>query len=302
MTLMLLCRACISAAVLASPLPPERPQTPGDAAQQTATAPDPSPKVIDDRTLLELIISDLKLVGEDTPAGGDENPGEAETPAAQNRVERAPAPVSDAISPVAATRAPIPPRRSEVVLALAAQSGARSRSGRGLCEDPRLEGEVIAPVSGHIAACGISAPVRVTAISGIKLSTPAQLNCQTAETFADWLTGVANPLARQDLRSGISNVWVMASYSCRTRNHRAGARLSEHSFGRAIDIGGVTLEDGRRITVLRDWNKGNVGHFLRKISQRACGPFKTVLGPEADRHHLNHFHFDVAQRRSTFCR
>lgn len=43
-------------------------------------------------------------------------------------------------------------------------------------------------------------------------------------------------------------------------------------------------------------------HFLREIWQAACGPFTTVLGPEANRAHRNHFHVDLAQRKSSaFC-
>ena len=43
-------------------------------------------------------------------------------------------------------------------------------------------------------------------------------------------------------------------------------------------------------------------HFMREIWQAACGPFTTVLGPEANRAHRNHFHIDLAQRKSgAFC-
>jgi hypothetical protein len=38
--------------------------------------------------------------------------------------------------------------------------------------------------------------------------------------------------------------------------------------------------------------------FLRAAHQAACAIFKTVLGPEANRAHRNHFHLDMSQRRS----
>ena len=42
--------------------------------------------------------------------------------------------------------------------------------------------------------------------------------------------------------------------------------------------------------------------FLRKIHKDACGIFGTVLGPEANRAHENHFHLDLAKRkRNPFC-
>ena len=42
--------------------------------------------------------------------------------------------------------------------------------------------------------------------------------------------------------------------------------------------------------------------FLRRLHKGACGPFGTVLGPEANEAHRNHFHFDLARRKRTaFC-
>ncbi len=42
--------------------------------------------------------------------------------------------------------------------------------------------------------------------------------------------------------------------------------------------------------------------FLRRLHKGACGPFGTVLGPDANDAHRNHFHFDLAPRkRSAFC-
>lgn len=38
--------------------------------------------------------------------------------------------------------------------------------------------------------------------------------------------------------------------------------------------------------------------FLRQVHDQACGPFATVLGPEANAAHANHFHLDMAERRN----
>lgn len=44
------------------------------------------------------------------------------------------------------------------------------------------------------------------------------------------------------------------------------------------------------------------GAFLRRLHKGACGIFGTVLGPEANDAHRNHFHLDLAsRRRSAFC-
>lgn len=172
-----------------------------------------------------------------------------------------------------------------------------------ICQDPRLVGEPRVDFVAPRQACGVLKPVRIREIAGIELSTPATLNCPTARRVADWLTGVADPAAKAELGSGIKRVWVMASYACRTRNNRPGARISEHGKGRAIDIGGVWLKDDRQITVTRHWGGGKTGAFLKRIHDKACGLFHTVLGPNADRHHQDHFHFDTAQRGGKpYCR
>lgn len=44
--------------------------------------------------------------------------------------------------------------------------------------------------------------------------------------------------------------------------------------------------------------------FLHRLHENACGTFKTVLGPEANDAHRDHFHLDLAERRSkrSYCR
>jgi hypothetical protein len=40
--------------------------------------------------------------------------------------------------------------------------------------------------------------------------------------------------------------------------------------------------------------------FLREVHATACRRFMTTLGPEADLAHRNHFHVDLAERRSDY--
>ncbi len=296
----------VLAVVLSStpPIPLPRPDLAGangTASSEGIPAPEatitPPPRDLDDQTVLELILGDLNQIGSAPSPGETEDPPAAdlETTVAITSVPTG----GPTENNNAGVLVPLPVARPIVLLP---QASRPRTSGSSLCGDPRLSGTMISRVRGKISACGIAAPVQLTAVNGIKLSTPAKLRCDAARTFADWLTGVADPHAREDLGAGLASVWVMASYSCRTRNHRKGARLSEHSYGRAIDIGGMTLINGRKVTVLEGWNKGSAGRYLRRIWRRACGPFKTVLGPESDRFHRNHFHFDIAQRRNAFCR
>ena len=132
-----------------------------------------------------------------------------------------------------ATAVPMPPVKP---------SGRASNAG-ALCGDARLVGTRTFDLKRPIRACGVGNAVKVTSISGIKLTTPAVLSCKTATTFADWLTETANPLAQKTLGGSIEKVWMMGAYSCRTRNRQRGARLSEHAYGRAIDVGGMVIVD-----------------------------------------------------------
>ncbi|MEM1287547.1 MAG: extensin family protein [Pseudomonadota bacterium] len=150
--------------------------------------------------------------------------------------------------------------------------------------------------------CGIDNAVRLTRVGSTELSPAATLSCDTATQFADFFRTQIMPAARSHLRSDPTAVHVAASYACRTRNHQPGARLSEHSFGRAIDVRAITLSDGSQWNVAPRQPNRRVARFQRTIREAACGPFKTVLGPGSDGFHEDHLHFDLAQRRSTYCR
>ncbi|MEM8822909.1 MAG: extensin family protein [Pseudomonadota bacterium] len=192
-------------------------------------------------------------------------------------------------------------RPADLILA----SGARPRplddQGPGLCGRASLRGETIAPVDGP-GVCGIPQAVRITSASGVGLSRPARMDCRTARALDTWVrNGVLPVVGRRG--GGAVALQVSAGYACRTRNGRPGARISEHGKGRAIDISGVQLADGSELNLLRDWGNGTAGRMLREMWEAACGPFGTVLGPESDRFHLDHFHFDTAEYRSgPFCR
>jgi len=170
-----------------------------------------------------------------------------------------------------------------------------------VCGDPTIKGEVVGPVPDN-GGCGIDKAVRVTSVGGITLSQSSLMNCRTARTLKGWVdTGLTPAVGK--MGGGVSGLKVAAHYACRTRNHQPGARLSEHAKGNAIDIAAIQLRDGDDITVLDHWNTGHKGRILRRLHQTACGPFGTVLGPESDRHHQDHFHFDTANHRGgAYCR
>lgn len=179
----------------------------------------------------------------------------------------------------------------------------RQQRARGaICKDPGIQGDVVGFVPGRLSACGIQEGVRVRSVSGIPLSQQAVMDCKTAKAFKQWVDKGVKP-ALGSTGGGVAQINVAAHYACRTRNNQPGAKISEHGRGRAIDISGFRLRDGSEITLLQGWNRRDTGPILRKMHQRACGIFGTVLGPDSDRFHKDHFHFDTARYRSgSFCR
>lgn len=171
-----------------------------------------------------------------------------------------------------------------------------------LCGVPGLVGERLEPILGRIQGCGIPEPVRLRAVEGIALSTPATVNCQTARALQTWVQRSLVPTVGRT-GGGVASLRVVASYACRTRNNQSGGRISEHGRGNAIDIAGIGLSNGTELTVLTGWRERREGRMLRQLHGGACGPFGTVLGPNSDRFHQDHFHFDVASYRSgPYCR
>lgn len=152
--------------------------------------------------------------------------------------------------------------------------------------------------------CGVDDAVELSSINGVDLQPGALLACPTALAFTNYWSGTIAREARTAFGSNPERIFVAASYACRSRNNVAGARISEHGFGRAIDIRALTLEDGQTWSVQRHAQDSEepAAQFQRAIRQAACGPFNTVLGPGSDGHHMDHIHFDNARRSSTYCR
>ena len=170
-----------------------------------------------------------------------------------------------------------------------------------ICGNRQIQGQVLPAISGQ-GGCGIAKPVRVVSVSGVRLQNPAVMNCDAAEALNKWVRSGAKK-AIGSRGGGLEVLRVADDYSCRPRNNRDGARMSEHGLGNAIDISGFELKNGDRISVLENWGRGREGRILRQMHRSACGPFGTVLGPEADQYHLDHLHFDIARyNNGSYCR
>jgi hypothetical protein len=145
--------------------------------------------------------------------------------------------------------------------------------------------------------CGMDYPFRVAAFNEgrVLLNRSGTLACPMVASLEKWLEEKVQPAAVARLGARVASLDA-GTYSCRPVNNQQGNRLSEHSFGNAIDISAFTLEDGRKVSVRDHW-KGEpaMADFLREVHYAACESFNTVLGPGADIFHYDHFHFDLAR-------
>ena len=136
---------------------------------------------------------------------------------------------------------------------------------------------------------------------GVPVAGLKAIRCPAARALVGWVRYGVRPAARQILGSEVVKIDSYGTYSCRGiigGGPRSAGRVSEHGLANAVDIGGFTLADGRRIVLERDWNSDNdqVREFLRIVHRSACKRFVTTLGPEYNAAHRNHFHFDMGGR------
>jgi hypothetical protein len=112
-----------------------------------------------------------------------------------------------------------------------------------------------------------------------------------------WLERAVRPAAEEHLGSPLARIEHLGAYSCRRLYGRAEGRWSEHASGNAIDIAGFVLEDGRRISVVGDWNGDPTrAAFLRRVRDEGCKVFGTVLSPDYNAAHRDHMHLDQQDR------
>lgn len=145
--------------------------------------------------------------------------------------------------------------------------------------------------------CGLRSAVKVKA-SFIAISREIDVGCPMAAALHIWMREHVQSAARLYLNSDVKSIETYGTYACRTRNSKAGARLSEHATANAIDIAAFVLSNGKRLRVA-DMAKmeQNEQDFMQSVRQGGCRIFSVVLGPGADGAHEDHFHFDLGQWR-----
>ncbi|MGX7703412.1 extensin-like domain-containing protein [Methylobacterium sp. Gmos1] len=157
-----------------------------------------------------------------------------------------------------------------------------------------VKAEPVAPLSDGL--CGAAKPLRVTALpDGVALAPAATLTCVAAEALGRWSTEV-RVIAEQTLGKAPQTFKIGGSYECRGQNHDPTAKLSEHAYANGVDVMGFTVE-GRAPVMVGATREGTPeAAFEAAVRARACGFFRTVLGPGSDAAHANHLHLDERER------
>ncbi|OAO04267.1 extensin family protein [Parasphingorhabdus sp.] len=134
---------------------------------------------------------------------------------------------------------------------------------------------------------------------GADVTNLGPVKCELAARFAAWTEFAVKRAARKYLGAELERIETMGSYSC--RNIAGSGKLSQHAHANAIDVSGFVMADGRRITVEGHWKSGRQEkQFLTAIHDSACKRFGTVLSPNYNAAHRDHFHLDMSG--SGYCR
>jgi hypothetical protein len=151
------------------------------------------------------------------------------------------------------------------------------------------------PVADQVTGpgCGFANAVRVSG-SGIAYGNGFVATCPLVVGLALFERHVLQPAAAASFGQGVVALDHLGTYACRNVGNRSAGRRSQHATANAIDIGGVRLADGTRISVAQGWQGGGTdAAFLRELHEGACGIFTVVLGPDYNAAHHDHLHLDL---------
>lgn len=186
---------------------------------------------------------------------------------------------------------------------LTAYKLSRLHSDRALCDQAlatsglRYSHQADTPAN---AKCPLQNVIRVQG-GDVALSSSFVASCPLAVALALFERHQLQPAAQRIFGQPVAQIDHLGSFACRNVYNRSSGRLSQHASANALDVAAFRLADGRRISVLADWNGGgDKALFLRQVSGGACRSFNTVLGPEYNAAHRNHLHLDMG--RWAICR
>lgn len=155
-------------------------------------------------------------------------------------------------------------------------------------------------LSGDNPKCGYSDGIRFAPGGSREIALRPRnlaISCPVAAALALWEWEIIQPAAQKHFGSAVVEIEHLGSYSCRRIYGRSAGDWSEHATADAVDIAAFRLADGRRISVLADWDEGaDKAAFLREVRTGACKLFSTVLSPDYNAAHRDHLHLDEAER------
>lgn len=141
--------------------------------------------------------------------------------------------------------------------------------------------------------CGWRGAMRIERLGALRVSAPFTLSCPAAVSLAMWQRQVLQPAAERRFGEAAVRLDHFGSYACRNLYGQPDAARSRHASADALDVAGIALASGRRITVARDWHGSDANAaFLRELHDGACGFFDVTLGPGYNAAHRDHFHLD----------
>lgn len=129
------------------------------------------------------------------------------------------------------------------------------------------------------------------------------VTCPVAAALEAWRAKSVEPAALEIFGSGLARIEHLGAYSCRRTYGSEDGSWSQHATANAIDIAAFVLEDGRRISLVGGWEGAEEeARFLRRVRDGACNWFATVLSPDYNAAHADHFHLDQDARWMGVCR
>ena len=267
------------------------PPVAGEAAEKSdagATPPVPKPAPVAPVTPPPAAGAETKPPATPQPTGG-EKPAVPTTPPAKAETPAAPAPGATA------------PQSKPAIAEGESATAKPPRIYQTACPaviTGLVEAKPLPPISDGM--CGTQSPLSVTSIlvngRKVPLTTAATFDCQMATDLPGWVAEVDNYIEATE-KTRIKAVTVGGTYECRDRNVAGGSDdLSEHGRADAIDFVGFSLEDGRTLSVGTDYNSADAktSRLMHFAHDAACTRFTTVLGPDANSLHHDHFHLDLA--------
>lgn len=213
-----------------------------------------------------------------------------------------------ALAPISVVAVPLPPPRPPDLIAPTPETKVAQPMPMDndtlraqVLANHRVIGEALPPISDK-GGCVIAAPLRLDAIlledgTKVTLAPEVILRASLASAVADWVRDdLAPAIAKGDRLASIEGT---GGYECRNRDSIAGAKLSEHAIGNALDLHALRTEQGKLFVIAPSTgDRDDVKAFRALMKKTACLRFSTVLGPGADAFHAQHLHIDLAVRRN----